>query len=229
MSQFNTRSIHDQTIYTQKTPPDDERTGIHWVDTSQDPPVLKQWSESKTDWIRVVTVYRGPDQPDPDVIELWVDESTSPAKTKTYDESTGTWEGVAPSKVQPTSISGGYVASYSESWTLYSGNTYNHSIEERPSDHHPSNDTYNDGVDITVNTTSGTTYDELRVYVGGDLIHTHGPFTSNYTKTLNYNGNDDLLRVEIDLTTSSWSGTKDYSVTAEWHYQVVNRHSHQIP
>lgn len=98
MSQFNSRSIRDTVVYTQDTKPDDQREGIQWVDTSVDPPVLRQYDPNFNggDFRRVVSVYTGTSTPDPAEVNLWVDENESPPSTKVYNSGTGEWESAAP-------------------------------------------------------------------------------------------------------------------------------------
>lgn len=134
MSQFGSRPIRQKVIYTQDTEPDDRRSGVLWVDTSQEPPRLYQFDPdldpTNNGWRPVNTTFSGTTAPDPSMYEVWVDTSNSPPITKTHDGSN--WVSTTPSETgvnaMPSYLSGEFSGSQTES-PAGDGSLYTYNVQ----------------------------------------------------------------------------------------------------
>lgn len=113
---MGSRPISSRQVYPQDSEPADNRPGVLWVDTSQNPPATKVYDPDTATWEPVATSNVKVQDGEPSETKeglIWVDTSTNPVEAKVYNADTASWVGIATPEIDDhTAVSDAHHSRY---------------------------------------------------------------------------------------------------------------------
>lgn len=239
MSSFGgSRSIADQRVYVQETPPNDRRAGVRWFDTSTDAAVAHVYSVDHGEFMRESRVWVQDVEPEPRVGPLdgdrWVDVSQEKRPTLVYSASLSDW-------VNPVNVSWGEVASKpdtvgqnpqqtggwqtaSDGFNIGTESTETHTVEQnleiQTFDQYEWTISGN-GDNVTLN--------EVNVYVDGELVASDSTDRAlDVSGGSMIDGRGQICQLEFTVTNSYYSSAEYINIDLDAFVPTVAGHNHPL-